>query len=139
MDIWEEMYLAAKELYKPEDISPFIEARHVVAAVQSESGKIFTGFNIDSASGVMNICAERVAALRMFVETGETKIKRIITFRENPPKDGGGMPCGACREFLMQLNRENAKAEILTDYESRKTVLLKDIFPNWWGEKRFKD
>ena len=139
MDIWEEMYLAAKELYKPEDISPFIEARHVVAAVQSESGKIFTGFNIDSASGVMNICAERVAALRMFVETGETKIKRIITFRENPPIDGGGMPCGACREFLMQLNRENANTEILTDYESRKTVLLKDIFPNWWGEKRFKD
>lgn len=87
----------------------------------------------------MNICAERVAALRMFVETGETKIKRIITFRENPPKDGGGMPCGACREFLMQLNRENANAEILTDYESRKTVLLKDFFPNWWGEKRFKD
>ena len=44
MDIWDEMYAAAKELYRPEAISPFIDARHVVAAVQSESGKIFTGF-----------------------------------------------------------------------------------------------
>ena len=138
MDIWDEMYAAAKELYKPEAISPFIDARHVVAAVQSESGKIFIGFNIDSASGVMNICAERVAALRMFVETGETRILRLITFRDQPPKDGG-MPCGACREFLMQLNRENANTEILTDFGTRKTVLLKDIFPNWWGHRKFED
>ena len=29
------------------------------------------------------------------------------------------------------------KTEILTDYESRKTVLLKDLIPNWWGEKRY--
>ncbi len=139
MDIWEEMYEAAKELYRPEEISPFIDARHVVAAVQSESGKIFTGFNIDSASGVMNICAERVAALRMFVETGETRILRLITFRDQPPKDGGGMPCGACREFLMQLNRENANTEIMTDFATRKTVLLKDVFPNWWGHRKFEN
>ena len=46
MDIWEEMYLKAKEQYHPEEISPFIQAHHVVAAVQSESGKIFTGFCI---------------------------------------------------------------------------------------------
>ena len=41
MDIWEEMYLKAKEEYHPEEVSPFIQAHHVVAAVQSESGKIF--------------------------------------------------------------------------------------------------
>lgn len=31
MDIWEEMYLKAKEQYHPEDVSPFIQAHHVVA------------------------------------------------------------------------------------------------------------
>lgn len=74
----------------------------------------------------------------MLTETGETKIKRLIAFRAQPPKNGG-IPCGACREFLMQLDRENANMEILTDYESRKTVLLKDVIPNWWGEKRYKN
>lgn len=137
MDIWEEMYEKARAEYRPEDISPFIETRHVVAAVQSESGQIFVGFNVDSASGVMNLCAERVAALRMLTEAGETKIKRLIAFRDQPPKNGG-MPCGACREFLMQLNAVNAEMEILTDFETRKTVKLKDVFPGWWGEKRLK-
>jgi cytidine deaminase len=139
MDIWEEMYLKAKEQYHPEEVSPFITAHHVVAAVQSESGKIFTGFCIEGASGVMNLCAERVAALNMYMNTGETKIKRMIAFRSEPPKVNGGMPCGACREFLMQLNYENRNAEILVDYESRKTVLLKDMIPHWLGEKRYNN
>ena len=137
MDIWEEMYLKAKEEYHPQEISPFILAHHVVAAVQSESGKIFTGFCIEGASGVMDLCAERVAALNMYINTKETKIKRMIAFRQEPPKENGGMPCGACREFFMQLSYENRNMEILTDYESRKTVLLKDLIPNWWGDKRY--
>ena len=131
MDIWEEMYLEAKKEYHPEEVSPFIQAHHVVAAVQSESGKIFTGFCIEGA--------ERVAALNMYMNTGETKIKRMIAFRNEPPKTNGGMPCGACREFFMQLSYENRNMEILTDYATRKTILLKDIVPNWWGDKRYNN
>ena len=85
----------------------------------------------------MDLCAERVAALNMYINTGETKIKRMIVFRKEPPKINGGMPCGACREFLMQLSYENRNMEILMDYENRKIVLLKDLVPNWWGEKRY--
>lgn len=86
----------------------------------------------------MNLCAERVAALKMYMETGETKIKRLVACRSNPPKNGG-MPCGACREFLMQLDYENRNMEILTDYETRKIVYLKDVVPNWWGDKRYEE
>lgn len=137
MDIWEKMYLKAKDEYHPEELSPFIQAHHVVAAVESEDGRIFTGFCIESASGVMNLCAERVAALNMYINTGKTRIKRMIVFRKNPPINNGGMPCGACREFLLQLSYENRNMEIITDYASRKIVLLKDIIPNWWGDKRY--
>lgn len=137
MDIWEEMYNAAKKEYHPEEVSPFITAHHVVAAVQSQSGKIFTGFCIEGASGVINLCAERVAALRMYAETGETKVKRMIAFRDKPPKVNGGMPCGACREFFMQLDYDNRDMEILTDYETRKTVTLNELIPNWWENKRY--
>ena len=137
MDVWEEMYEAAKKEYHPEEVSPFIMAHHVVAAVQSESGKIFTGFCIEGASGVIALCAERVAALRMYADTGETKVKRMIAFRNEPPKNNGGMPCGACREFFMQLDYENRNMEILTDFETRKTVTLNELIPNWWGNKRY--
>lgn len=139
MDIWEEMYNKAKIEYHKEEVSPFIVAHHVVAAVECENGEIFTGFCIESASGVMNLCAERVAALNMYVNTGRTRIKRLISFRDNPPKNNGGMPCGACREFLMQLDKNNEDMEILIDYETRKTIKLSELLPNWWGYKRYND
>ena len=136
LDIWEKMYNKAKVEYHREQVSPFIVAHHVVSAVESEDGEIFTGFCIESASGVMNLCAERVAALNMYMSTGKTRIRRLIACRENPPKNGG-MPCGACRKSLMQLDKANGEMEILTDFESRRTVKLKEVFPSWWGEKRY--
>ncbi len=138
-DVWEKMYDAAKKEYHPEDISPFFQAHHVVAAVESaKTGKIYVGFCIEGASGVMNLCAERVAALNMYIAEGNTVVRRMIAFRDKAPVDGGGMPCGACREFFMQFAYENRNMEIMTDYKTRKTIILKDIIPNWWGDKRYK-
>ncbi len=140
MDIWERLYLKAKELYCPMEVSPFVYARHVVCALESENGEIFTGFCIESCSGVMNLCAERVAALNMYMSSGQTVIKRLIAFRDKAPYgEGSGMPCGACREFLMQLSSENRNTEIMVDYDSRKTVRLGELVPKWWGEERYNE
>lgn len=141
MDIWEKLYEKAKAEYHPEDVSPFVYAHHVVCAIEAENGEIFTGFCVESCSGVVALCAERVAALNMYVNSGQTVIKRLIAFRDEPPRgdvEGSGMPCGACREFLMQLSYENRNMEIMTDYETRRTVTLKELIPNWWGESRYK-
>ena len=138
-DIWQKMYEAAKKEYHPEMISPFFQAHHVVAAVQSaETGKIYTGFCIEGASGVMDLCAERVAALNMYLNERNRVVRRMIAFRAEPPKVNGGMPCGACREFFMQFAYENRNMEIITDFKSRKIVKLKDLIPNWWGDKRYR-
>lgn len=138
MDIWERLCEEAKKQYHPEDVSPFIYAHHVVCALEAENGEIYTGFCIESCSGVMNLCAERVAALNMYVNSGQTVIKRMVAFRDKAPFGGGsGMPCGACREFLYQLNKKNENMQIMTDYENRKTVTLKELLPSWWGEERY--
>ena len=137
MDIWETLYKRAAKEYHPEDISPFIYAHHVVCALESENGEIYTGFCIESCSGVTNLCAERVAALNMYIQSGQTKIRRLIAFRDKPPYgEGSGMPCGACREFLLQLDEENENTEILVDYASRETVTLRELTPKWWGKER---
>ena len=78
MDIWKKLYLMAKEEYHPESVSPFIEAHHVVCALESENSEIYTGFCIESCSGVLDLCAERVAALKMYLLSGQTKVKRLI-------------------------------------------------------------
>lgn len=110
----------------------------MVCAIEAENGEIYTGFCIEGASGVINLCAERVAGLNMYIQSGQTVVKRMIAFRNEPPKANGGMPCGACREFFLQLSDKNKDMEILTDYENRKTVKLIDLMPGWWGWKRYK-
>lgn len=140
MDIWERLYVKAKEQYHPEDVSPFLYAHHVVCALESENGEIYTGFCIEGCSGIMNLCAERVAALNMYVNSGQTVIKRMIAFRDTPPYgEGSGMPCGACREFLMQLSLKNKDMEIMVDYEKREIVTLEELIPKWWGIERYNE
>lgn len=140
MDIWEKLYLRAKEQYHPEDVSPFIYAHHVVCALESENGEIYTGFCIESCCGVLDLCAERTAALNMYMNSRQTVVKRLIVFRDKAPfGEGSGMPCGACREFFMQLNSKNEEMEIMVDYDRRKTVRLKELLPNWWGWDRYKN
>ena len=140
MDIWERLYEAAKRQYHPEDVTPFIYAHHVVCALESENGEIYTGFCIEGCCGVMALCAERVAALNMYVNSDQTIVRRMIAFRDKPPYgEGSGMPCGACREFFMQLSLENKNLEILVDYSTRKTVTLEALMPKWWGTERYND
>jgi len=138
MDIWEKLVEAARAEYGPRDISPFICAHHVVCALEAEDGGIFTGFCIEGCSGVMNLCAERVAALDMYVHSGQTRVRRLIAFRDRPPHGGdSGMPCGACREFFMQLDAGNAAMEIMVDYDTRRVVTLGELMPAWWGTERW--
>ena len=140
MDIWERLCEAAKAQYHPEEISPFFTAHHVVAAVEAEDGRIFTGFCIEGCSGVMNLCAERVAWLNMYLQTGQTSVRRMVAFQDEYPRgEGSGMPCGACRELLMQVDQRNADMEILEDFDTRRTVRLKELLPKWWGDRRYAE
>ena len=140
MDIWEKMYEKAKVQYHPEEVSPFIYAHNVVCALEAENGEIYTGFCIESCSGVMNLCAERVAAINMLVNGGQTRVKRFIAFRAQAPNGGGsGIPCGACREFFYQLNELNEDMLIMVDYAKRETITLKQLMPNWGGKERYAE
>ena len=142
MDIWDTLFEKAKAEYHPEDVSPFIYAHHVVCALEAENGEIFTGFCIEGCSGVMNLCAERVAALNMYVNSGQTVVKRLIAFRDKAPSESDssstGMPCRACREFFMQLDERNKSMEIMADFSSRRTVTLGELLQNWWGNERYE-
>ena len=40
---------------------------------------------------------------------------------------------------MMQLDRSSGEIEVLMDYESRKTVRLRELVPDWWGYERFSE
>ena len=72
--IWEKLYEIAKKQYNPHDLSPFFYSNHVACAIEAEDGQIFHGFCIEGASGVLNLCAERIAAINMIVNSSQTVI-----------------------------------------------------------------
>ena len=132
MDAWEKLYRAAKSVQNDRTVSPFIDAGGVAAAILSEEGNIYVGVCIDTASA-LGMCAERNAIAHM-ITCGESKIKKVVAVM---PNGSVGPPCGACREYMMQMDPCSGDIEILLDYETRKTVTLKELLPNWWGYDRF--
>lgn len=133
-DIWEKLYNAARKVQNARTISPFIEAGGVAAALLTKSGNIYVGVCIDTAS-TLGMCAERNAIANM-ITNGESKIDKLVAI---VPNGKVGSPCGACREYMMQLDKDSGEIEILVDYESRKTVRLKELLPDWWGKERFTE
>ena len=130
---WQELYNRAKEKLNPRTISPFIDAGGVAAAILTVAGNIYTGVCIDTAC-TLGMCAERNAIANM-ITNGESKISKLVCVMN----DGSvGSPCGACREYLMQLDENSPNIEILLNLEAQNTVLLSELVPDWWGSSRFK-
>lgn len=126
--IWEEMLKAAKSVQRERKISNYIDAGGVSAAVLSSSGKIYTGVCIDTCC-TLGICAERNAIFNM-ITNGEDKISKVLCIMGNGKS---GVPCGACRELMVQLMPKDYKnIEIMIDYESERICTLGELTPEWW-------
>ena len=72
----------------------------VGAAVETESGEIIGGCNVESSSYGLTCCAERVALFRAIAE-GHTSFNALAVATEN-----GGSPCGAGRQVIWDLCKE---------------------------------
>lgn len=132
MKSWKELIACAKAVQGAREISPFIDAGGVAAAILTESDNIYVGVSIDT-SCTLGMCAERNAIANM-ITNGENRIKRLVCVMRNGTL---GSPCGACREYLMQLSKDSPNIEILLDEDADKTVLLGELMPDWWGTERF--
>lgn len=132
--MWKTLYDAAVKVQNSRTISPFIDAGGVSAAILTKQGNIYVGVCIDTAS-TLGMCAERNAIANM-ITNGEHQIDKVVAVM---PNGAVGPPCGACREYMMQLDKDSGEIEILLDLDTQKTVKLKELIPNWWGMDRFAE
>lgn len=90
------------ELARKARLNAYVPYSHfaVGAALLADSGKIFTGCNIENAAFSPTICAERTA-LAKAVSEGERSFKALAVVCDTPRP---GSPCGVCRQFLVEFS-----------------------------------
>ena len=132
--MWKKLYDEAVKVQNGRTVSPFIEAGSVAAAILTKQGNIYVGVCIDTAS-TLGMCAERNAIANM-ITNGESQIDKVVAVT---PDGSVGSPCGACREYMMQLDKDSGEIEILLDLKTEKTIKLKELIPDWWGHYRFRE
>ncbi|MEQ1824186.1 MAG: cytidine deaminase [Fimbriimonadaceae bacterium] len=96
----------------------------VGAALESTSGRIFIGCNVENISYGLTICAERNAVFAA-IAAGVRSFRRIVVVADSKEPV---TPCGACRQALSEFS-ENMEI-ISINLKSRKyRAKLSDLLP----------
>ena len=124
---WHYLYNQAVSVCDGHKISDCLFTGSVAAAVLTEEGNIYKGVSIDTACSI-GYCAERNAIGNMLTE-GDTTIKKIVAVKGTKVI----MPCGVCREFMMQLGGKNRELEVLANLDPIRVIKLSELIPNYWA------
>lgn len=102
--------------------SPYSGFR-VGAALQTKTGEIFTGINIENSSYGATICAERTAFVKA-VSEGHRDFEVIAIACSG----GVAYPCGICRQFMFEFT-DNLKIIIGEDENHLEITSLSALLP----------
>lgn len=125
---FEKLLEIAQQKTGPRQLGKMGEAGVVAAALETESGNVYTGVNIDVPCS-MGFCAEH-AAIAAMVTAGEARIVRLVAVRHT------GLilpPCGRCREFICQINKDNGSCQVLLD--GGRVTTIDALLPERWDAK----
>jgi len=129
---WKKLYNETKKYVNEQDISAFVHIGQVASGIVTDKGNMYFGICVDGKCD-WGTCAERNAIMEM-LKHGEAKVTHVVTVDRNGEIR---MPCGLCREAFMQLHPDNKNIEFLVNLETRETIKLHELLPDWWGEDRF--
>jgi cytidine deaminase len=111
-------------------IAPYSQYK-VGAAVETGTGEIIGGCNIENSSYSLTCCAERVALFRAIAE-GFTKFKALSVSTQN-----AGMPCGACRQVIWELCG-NIPVYICDDTGLVDTIDTEELLPSPFDKTKLR-
>ena len=100
----------------------------VGAALLTDSGRIYSGVNVENAVYPLTICAERAAVVKA-VSAGETHFSAIAVVTQN-----GGTPCGACRQVLAEFGLKTIVLVANLGGELVLETTVGDLLPHAFGD-----
>jgi len=103
--------------------APFSKFK-VGAALEDESGRIFTGCNVENATYGLTVCAERVAVFKAISE-GARRFGRIAVAADT---DVLTPPCGACRQVLWEFCGD-IEVILVNLHGKTESLQMRDLFP----------
>lgn len=103
--------------------SPYSNAK-VGSAIETTSGKVFSGCNIENSSFSATLCAERVAIFKA-VSEGEKSLKSVYVYTKD-----GWPPCGMCLQVISEFATNETQVIIGNDKGEEKVLKFKELMPN---------
>ena len=126
-----ELISKAKSVVRPRKSAAGKLVADVGAALMTDKGNVYVGVCFDPKEGNA-LCAER-AAIASMITASESRIKKIVAVWT----DGTIIPpCGTCREWIWQVNKDNWKTEVIVG--TNKAVPLKVLLPYHWHNPNSK-
>ena len=115
-----------------QSVAPFSDFK-VGAAVRTDSGKVYTGCNVESASYGLTVCAERVAIWKALSE-GERHFTELAVVADT---DTLTPPCGTCRQIIWEFARD-AKI-VFANLDGRNQVFnIRQLLPDAFDARFLK-
>lgn len=111
----------------------------VGAALYTESGKLYTGCNIENASYGATNCAERTAVFKA-ISDGERHVVAIAVvggMQGQEPKDFA-YPCGVCRQVLQEFGGNSLQIIVAQNVEEYQVFSLNELLPFGFGGESIK-
>ena len=108
--------------------SPYSEFK-VGAALLTESGKIYTGCNIENVAFGPTVCAERVAFFKAISEGEKSFSKIAVVGGKDGVISSPTPPCGVCRQVMREFCNDDFEVLIIKENNGFEKVLLKDLLP----------
>ena len=132
-----DLFMLAKDAIK-NSYAPYSQY-NVGAVLLCKNGNIYKGCNIENASYSLTNCAERTA-LFSAIANGEKEFEAIcIVGGKNGEITDYAMPCGACRQVLVEFCDADFKVFVGVNENDIKEYKLSDLLPYSFDKSKLGD
>lgn len=117
--------------------APYSKFR-VGAALLSNSGRIFTGCNVENASYGLTNCAERTAFFKAIADVSSEEERRFQALLVIGETEGPISPCGACRQVIFEFCKEDMPVYLYNMEGDYQITTVGQLLPGGFGPRDLK-